>query len=70
MKGVDKLKYEMDQIIIVDDTEQARSWFTDGRAGRRTNKVKPVYPLNFVGGGMIINQTHFSFKLGCSLIES
>ena len=49
-------KYDMDPASIVEDTEQTRFDLQmdrqmEGRMDLRTDKVKPVYPLNFVGGG-------------------
>ena len=59
---VDKIcKYEMDRSSNVENIERTRSrlqtdrW-TDGqideRTDGRTDMVKPIYPLNFVGDGI------------------
>ena len=48
LKLFDKMcKYEMDTVSIVEDTEWTRFCpQTNGQMDRRTDKVKPVYPLS------------------------
>ena len=52
MKLVDKMcEYEMDPISIVEVTERTpfcpqTDWQMDRRTDRRTDDVKPVYPLS------------------------
>ena len=58
-------KYEMDLASIVEDTEW--TWFGLQTYGQ-TDRLKTVYPLNFVGdgggggGGIIIISYQFSWK--------
>ena len=46
--------HHMDLASIVEDTEQTKyglqpDWWTDKQVYEWTHKVKPVYPLNFIG---------------------
>ena len=48
LKLLDKMwKYEMDPASIVEDIDRADTVLsTDGRTDRRTDDMKPVYPLS------------------------
>ena len=51
LKLVEKMcRYERDPASIVEDTGTRFGLQTDGRTDRRMDRVKPVYPLNLVGG--------------------